>query len=193
MRLILILILVCAGLCTAQTNPALRDELLKMRETDQQAREQCAKGNGDEQVKCLAETLEKIDKPNTARLEEIFNTQGFPTAKEVGKDGVEAFLLILQHAPDEALRQKCLKPVKKAFKRKEITPSEFAGYVDRLLVRQNKPQIYGSNFDFKEGRLVMSAVKDRKNLDARRRKIGLPPIEEYAKKLKEFYNLEVVF
>jgi hypothetical protein len=38
----------------------------------------------------------------------------------------------------------------------------------------------------------MSAVKDRKNLDARRRKIGLPPIEEYAKKLKEFYNLEVI-
>lgn len=42
----------------------------------------------------------------------------------------------------------------------------------------------------KDGKLIMSKVKNRKNLD-RRRKIGLPPIEEYAKKLKEFYNLEV--
>ena len=38
----------------------------------------------------------------------------------------------------------------------------------------------------------MSKVRDRKNLDQRRRKIGLPTIEEYAAKLKEFYNLEVV-
>jgi hypothetical protein len=192
MKFTVFLILICTALCAAQTNTALRAELLKMRETDQQARGRCAKGNGDEQMKCLAETLEKIDKPNTARLSEIFDQSGFPSAKEVGKDGVEAFLLILQHAPDEALRRKCLKPVKKAFKRTEITPSEFAGYVDRLLVRQNKPQIYGSNFDFKEGKLVMSAVKDRKNLDKRRRKIGLPTIEEYAGKLKEFYNLDVI-
>jgi hypothetical protein len=191
MKFSLILILVCAAAAFPQTDPALRDELLKMRDVDQKAREECAKGNGDEQIKCLAETLEKVDKPNTARLNEIFSQQGFPTNKLVGKDGVEAFLLLLQHAPDETLRQKCLKPITKAFKRKEIPPMAYANYVDRLLVRQNKPQIYGSNFDIKGGKLVMSETRDRKNLDKRRRRIGLPPIEEYAKKLKEFYNLEV--
>jgi hypothetical protein len=175
----------------AQTNSALREELLKMRQVDQQARAKCAQGTGDEQIKCLVETLEKIDKPNTRRLEEIFNQSGFPTARTVGKDGVEAFMLLLQHAPDETLRQKSLNPVKKAFKRKEITPSEFAGFVDRLLIRQGKPQIYGSNFDIRDNKLVMSKVKDRKNLDRRRHKIGLPPIAAYAKTMKEFYNLEV--
>lgn len=192
MRLILILMLACAGLCAAQTDAALRDELLKMRETDQQAREQCAKGSGDEQIKCLAETLEKIDKPNTARLNEIFNQHGFPTLKSVGKDGVQSFLILLQHTSDESLRRKSLKPITKVFKRKEIPPQDYANFVDRLLVRQNKPQLYGSNFEIKDNKLVMTAVKDRKNLDKRRRKIGLPTIEEYAKKLKEYYNLEVV-
>lgn len=190
---ILFIILVFAAVGAAQSNTTLREELLKMRETDQQAREQCAKGNGDEQTKCLVETLEKIDKPNTARLNEIFNQSGFPTWKSVGKDGVQAFLILLQHTSDESLRQKSLKPITKAFKRKEIPPQDYANFVDRLLAHQNKPQIYGSNFDFKEGKLVMSKVKDRKNLDKRRQKIGLPAIEEYAKKLKEFYNLEVVF
>lgn len=183
----------CAAQAVAQeTNTTLRDELLKMRDVDQQARERCAKGGGDEQIKCLVETLEKIDKPNTARLNEIFNQYGFPGERLVGKEGVRSFLILLQHASDETLRRKSLKPITKAFKRREIPPQDYANFVDRLLVRQNKPQIYGSNFDFKDGKLVMSQVEDRKNLDKRRRKIGLPTIEEYAKKLKEVYNLEVV-
>ena len=192
MRSVLILMLVCAGFCAAQTSTALRDELFKMRDVDQQAREQCARGNGDEQVKCLVETLEKIDKPNTARLNEIFNQYGFPNKKLVGKEGVQSFLILLQHTSDESLRQKSLKPITKAFRRKEISPIDYANFVDRLLVHQNKPQIYGSNFDFKNGKLVMSKVKNPKKLDKRRRKIGLPTIEEYAGKLKEIYNLEVV-
>ena len=191
-RVFLILVLaICAFGANAQTNPALRDELLKMLEVDQKARQECVKGNADEQMKCFVETLEKVDKPNTARLNEIFNQYGFPTFQSVGKDGLQAYMILLQHTSDESLRQKSLKPIKKAFKRKELPPHDYANFVDRLLVHQNKEQIYGSNFDIKDGKLVMSKVKDRKNLDKRRKKIGLPPIAEYAKMLKELYNLEV--
>lgn len=189
--IILFLLLSALSLNAQVTNDELRAELLKMREIDQKARAACAEGKAAEQMKCLVETAEKIDVPNMKRLEEIFDEHGFPTAAMIGKDGVEAFLLILQHAPDERLRQKLLKPIEKAFKHKEISPSQYAGFVDRLLVRQNKPQIYGSNFDMKDGKLVMSKTKDLKNLDRRRRKIGLPPIAEYVKMLKEFYKLEV--
>ncbi len=191
MKLALIFIFVSA--VAAQTfNTPLRDELLKMREADQTAREQCSKGNADEQMKCYADISQTIDAPNTKRLEAIFNQYGFPTAKLVGKEGVDAFMLMLQHAPDDNLREKCLKPIKKAFKRGEISANEYSNYVDRLLVHQGKPQIYGSNFEIKDGKLTMSKTKDMKNLDKRRKKIGLPPIAEYVKLMKEVYNLEVV-
>lgn len=173
------------------SNEKLRGELLKMRDVDQKAREDCGKGNADAQMKCYVEIAEKIDKPNTKRLEEIYAQNGFPTAKTVGKDGVDAFMLILQHAPDETLRLKLLKPIEKAFKRKEISANEYTNYVDRLLVRQGKLQIYGSNFEMKDGKLVMSEVKDLKNLDKIRLKVGLPTIKEYAEMLQKAYNLEV--
>lgn len=173
------------------SNEKLRDELLKMQSEDQKARENCAKGNVGEQIRCYAEISEKIDKPNSKRLNEIYEKSGFPAIKTVGREGVAAFMLILQHTPDENLRQKMLKPIKKAFERKELSASEYANYVDRLLVHQGKPQIYGSNFDFKDGKLLMSKVKNLKNLDEIRRKIGLPTIAEYIKILKEIYNLEV--
>lgn len=189
----LALIFIFAAAAAAQTfNTPLRDELLRMREVDQTAREQCSKGNADEQVKCYAEISQTIDAPNTKRLEAIFNQYGFPKANLVGQEGVDAFLLMLQHAPDERLREKLLKPIKKAFKRGEIKPQDYTGFIDRMRVRQGKPQIYGSNFDMKDGKLVMSETKDVKNLDKRRKKIGLPPIAEYAKLLKQYYNLEVV-
>lgn len=38
----------------------------------------------------------------------------------------------------------------------------------------------------------MSPAEDIKNLDARRKQIGLPPMADYVKMLKEFYKLEVV-
>ncbi|MDQ6787528.1 MAG: hypothetical protein M3033_12035 [Acidobacteriota bacterium] len=192
MKILLFILILFSAAGAQDLNTPLRDELLKMLDVDQQ-RQECAKGNGDEQIKCLAEISEKIDKPNTKRLEEIFNQYGFPTAKLVGREGVGAFMTILQHAPTDDLRVKSFKPIKKAFRRKEITPSEYAGFVDRLRLHQGKPQLYGQGFSFKEGggKMTMDAVVDPKNLDKRRKKIGLPPIAESVKILEEMYHLKV--
>lgn len=174
-----------------ELNTALREELLAMEKTDQEARKKCSNGTADEQIQCLEKIAQTIDAPNTKRLEEIFKKHGFPTVKLVGRDGFQAFLLLLQHSTFDRLREKSLKPIGKAFKRGEITPLEYANFTDRLLLHQGKPQIYGSGFETKDGKLVMNKTKDIKNLDRRRKKIGLPPIAEYVKMLKEIYNLEV--
>jgi hypothetical protein len=135
---------------------------------------------------------ETVDKPNTKRINEIYKTIGFPDAKTVGEDGVDAFLLILQHSNDIKLKQKCLAGITKAFKAKQLSSSNYANFTDRLLFNLGKPQVYGCNFELKDGKLVMSKTADLKNLDRRRKKIGLPTIAEYAAKMKEVYNLEVV-
>jgi hypothetical protein len=185
-------ILFCIFQLAAQTSPELRDELLRMRELDQAARVACANGTADEQSKCLLKTLEEIDRPNTKRLNEIFTAHGFPSVKSVGKDGVEAFVLLLQHSPDVELRKKSEPGMRHAYKTKVISPMEYTGFVDHLQIDQGKPQIYGSNFETKDGKLVMTPVIDPKKLDERRRAMGLPPIAEAARMMREFYKLEVV-
>lgn len=79
----------------------------------------------------------------------------------------------------------------KAFARRELSPQDYANFTDRFRLHQGKPQIYGSGFETKDGKLVMSKTEDIKNLDKRRVKIGLPPIAEYVKMLREVYHLEV--
>jgi hypothetical protein len=190
--LILAFFVSSSSLNAQNTNSRLRDELGKMVEVDQNGRERCIKQTAEEQMKCLAVLFETVDKVNTKRLNEIFNQYGFPTARLIGKDGVKSFMLLLQHTTDESLRQKSLPAIRKAFMRKEISPMDYSNYVDRLLVRQGKLQIYGANFEIRDGKLVMTPVVDPKNLNKRRKKIGLPPIAEYAQGLKDLYHLETV-
>src|SRR6187399_1231025 len=164
--------------------PNLRDELLSMEKVDQDARMKCANGSADEQVKCLAPVLKAIDEPHTKRLEEIFDQIGFPNTAKVGREGMQAFMILLQHAPTDALRVRSLKPITAAFKNKELPPMDYANFIDRLRLHQDKKQLYGSGFDFKDGKMVMSPTEDMKNLDKRRAKIGLPRLAEHVKMMK---------
>src|SRR5437016_1064193 len=106
MRLSAFLFLIVAVYSTAgaQTiNSSLSNELTAMLTVDQEARMKCSNGTGDEQMQCLAKIFETIDKPNTKRLEEIFNTFGFPGVRLVGKNGFTAFMVLLQHSASDSL------------------------------------------------------------------------------------------
>src|SRR5205809_3967501 len=91
------------------SNPELRTELLAMRDRDQAVRNACPTGNTDAQIKCYVKISEEVDKPHTQRLNEIVRTYGVPDSKLVGKEGVEAYYLLLQHSNDPKLKQKSLK------------------------------------------------------------------------------------
>jgi len=186
-------VILLAGTSSGQVSrEKLRAELLTMRDRDQSARNACPTGNTDEQIKCYVKISEEIDKPHSKRLNEIVNTYGVPDAKLVGKDGLEAYYLLLQHSNDPKLKEKSLKGMEVAFKAKQLSPADYANFTDRLLVNLGKLQVYGANFDLKDGKMVMSPTKDIKNLDKRRKSIGLPPIAEYMKMLEEVYKIPAV-
>ena len=181
-----------AGVSAQKFDDSLRLELLEMEKNDQALRIECNNKGGEKLLECLAKIAQTVDEPNTKRLTEIVDKYGMPTVSMVGKDGFQAFMIVLQHATSDELRLRCLKPIKKAFKRNELPAQNYANFVDRLRVHQGKLQLYGCNFDIKDGKLVMSPVKDPKGLGKRRAKIGLPPIEEYMKILEEMYHLKAV-
>ncbi len=99
-----------------------------MEKVDQDARLECVKFTADDQIKCLAEIDVSIDAPNTKRLITLFERYGFPTVEKVGREGQQAFMILLQHCNSDELRKKCLKPVKKAFVRKELKAMDYANF-----------------------------------------------------------------
>ena len=193
MKLILIWFSVFVATASGQQFPNVRTELLQMEKVDQEARLNCTNGTSEEQIKCLGEISKAIDEPNTKRISQIYDQIGFPNTAKVGKDGLQAFMILLQHAPTDELRVRSLKPISKAFKNRELPAMEYANFVDRQRLHQGKKQLYGAGFEIKDGKLVLSPTEDLKNLEKRRARIGLPPMAEYIKGLEEIYHLKAVY
>lgn len=165
-------------------NSALRDELLALRAEDFRVREQLAATG--ELFDAYNPTMEAIHLQNAARLEHLLtenNAEWFGQSI-VGEDGAEAAWVILQHAisrPD--LQRRMLSVLQPQAARGEVPPSHVAYLQDRILFYEGKPQIYGTQFDWRE-RDAMSAgeIYEPEKIDERRAAVGLSvPYSEYIK------------
>lgn len=166
----------------------LRMELEDRYERDQGLRKKISalskeKGFDDEAVRTLWSEQKKRDKENTERLVEIIDLIGWPGISNVGTKGGQAAFLILQHA-EHHIQKRFLPLVRNAVAEKELAPGSLALLEDRILVREGKPQIYGSQLfrNPETGELEFSEIADESNVDERRARLGLEPMAAYAKR-----------
>lgn len=170
------------------TQPALRAKLLAMVARDQTARQ--ATLGGHELKPEELKQMWKVDAENLPRIKAILKKHGFPSVKQVGKDGANAAFLLVQHADnDPAFQAQALKRMQPLVARHEINAADVALLTDRVLVAQKKPQRYGSQFDGINGVNVLHAVEDPAHLDARRASMDLFPMRTYACIMTTAYRL----
>jgi hypothetical protein len=72
-----------------------------------------------------------------------------------------------------------------------LSGQDYALLLDRVLVGEGKPQVYGTQakrFEAWKGREpVLEPIEDEGNVDKRRAEVGLPPLSEYREMLKQMY------
>jgi hypothetical protein len=68
---------------------------------------------------------------------------------------------------------------------------DIATIVDKILVSEDKPQRFGTQFKWANGIGEMLPVEDKQDLDERREKYMLPPMAEYKKLLADMYKLKI--
>lgn len=169
---------------------ALRGELIQLGQEDQTAREGFGPALARNDTAYVLGLL-RGDSARTRRLREIVTARGWPTPQLVGKEGVNGAWLILQHTPDTAFRRRLLPTLDSAQKRGDIPANDYVTMLDRILVESGKPQIYGTQFAFVNGRLVAQPIEDTARVDERRAAVGLPPMAEYVALLKDGYKMPV--
>ena len=164
--------------------PALRRELLAMVEADQRVRKGITLPMTPEK---LAQ-MDDIDARHTATMRKITTAHGWPGRSLVGEDGAHAAWLLVQHA-DASFMAECLPLMKQAASRDEASPKDYAYLLDRVLMKEGKPQVYGTQFTSDaDGKLVAHPIEAADQVDDRRRAIGLPPMAEYERKIREVYK-----
>ncbi len=176
---------------TGQVNQSLRRELLKMQKDDQKYRGEVDKiekmslapDEMQKKVSALWEKQEKVDKRNIKRLAQIIDKYGWPGRSLVGKEGSFTAFLIIQHA-ELNYQKKYFPLLKESVSKGEADRDDAAFLEDRILTREGKNQVYGTQLHFNEvtKKLELWPIEDEEGVDVRRASVGLEPIAEYLKR-----------
>jgi hypothetical protein len=174
------------------SRPDLREDLLLMARQDQEARAFLLTSGrpwpldpNNPQVQWMTQ----VDSRNLKRLKHIINQDGFPTAEEVGLDGVDAAWLIAIHAgSDPDFQQRVLALTIRHVQRGEVRSDQVAMLTDDLLAGRGKPQRYGTNFEMRDGELKPTPMEDETDIDKLRKSVGLGSLKNYACILRAMYE-----
>lgn len=137
-------------------------------------------GQKSPQMSILLNQMAIKDSLNLIQVKKIIDERGWLGPEIIGQQGNMTLFLVVQHA-DLQTQKKYLPIMKKAVRNKKADASNFAFLRDRVAKRTNKKQIYGSQVgrEKESGIYYVFPLISPKNVNKRRAKMGLPPIEDY--------------
>ncbi len=175
----------------AELDETLQSQLLSMAEADQLVRKQLGEAGWDKAPKELHAKLSKVDQENTEKLKAILNERAWFSLDEVGKEGIGAAFLIIQHSPDREFQKTMLPILKESYLKDEgVSGQEVALLTDRVLIHMGQKQLYGTQADIKNGEISFLPISNEELVDQRRSEMNLPPMDFYKKLLEEMYGLK---
>ncbi|MEI6172467.1 MAG: DUF6624 domain-containing protein [Bacteroidota bacterium] len=130
--------------------------------------------------KAFKEKLRKTDSINTVRITSIIDKYGWLGADVVGDLGNSTFFAVIQHS-DLKTQEKYLPIMREAVKNGRARADQLALLEDRVALKEGRRQIYGSQLgmDPITKKTYVCPLEDPGNVDARRARVGLPPMQEY--------------
>lgn len=126
------------------------------------------------------EEMKELHDKNAKILNDIIDTIGYPTIDKVGREASEAAYLVIQHAIGQPeLMKKGASLLKTAVSENKADAQNLAHLTDRIAVFEEKPQLYGTQFDWNEnGNLSPNLYDNLTKVNERRKSLGLNTLEE---------------
>jgi len=139
-------------------------------------------GSGSNEEIYIWSLIHRQDSICFSKVTKILDEHGWLGKSRVGGQANQAIWLVIQHAELE-MQEKYLPLLKESVEVGESEGWHQAFLEDRILIRNKKNQIYGSQatWDKTICKMKIYPIENVKNVNKRREKIGLEPIEEYAK------------
>jgi len=123
--------------------------------------------------------LRQLHEANARELELIIDDDGWPTPDSAGEDGAEAAWMVAMHSVSRpAFMRRCLGLLRSAANRDEALMRHAAMLEDRIRALEGQPQRYGTQLDWRSGRLTPMPMQDPAGVDSRRAAVGLAPLAE---------------
>ena len=168
---------------------ALRAALVSRGRQDQAVREVFLAGHRQDSTDI--QRMTDVDADNTNFLKRIVAERGWPGRSMVGSDGATAAFLIVQHSADTSFQARVLPLLENAYATRDAEGQQVALLTDRIAVRRRQQQVYGTQASLVKGRFVLDPIADSANVDARRARVGMPPVAKYMRILDSLYATRI--
>jgi hypothetical protein len=160
-------------------------QINKMAEEDQRLRNKIRPfGDNDS----LWEEIGRCDDENTKKLKGILKKIGLPMISIVGKKASFNAWLIVQHSQDKQFMKEYLALLEENMS--DIDPKNYAYLKDRVLVNEEKRQVYGTQYridpDKKTVKLA-TPIQNKKVCESFRKQHGMPSLSDQMDKMMEAY------
>lgn len=195
--LLLLFFFACAETeSVVEFNPLLKQELDSIYNADQVLRvehsmllnQDCVESG---KVDAVLKLIKQYDKSNLIRIKEIIHLYGYPGKSLVGEESSDVAFFVLQHSNAEVMLS-YQDIILKAGEDDELEMNRVAMYQDRLLILQERPQIYGTQIRTytaldPETKMEVTVkefypIQEPQFVEKRRQAVGLSSITEYAHK-----------
>ncbi|WP_029904334.1 DUF6624 domain-containing protein [Prevotella sp. 10(H)] len=123
----------------------------------------------------------RIDRENQLFVANLLDSVGWPSG--LSFEANMAIFMVIQHSAPEYM-SKYADMVEQQYTKGVIIPSLYAIFKDRMLMRADKPQLYGSQIF--NG--YVWPIEDVENVDERRKQMTLPSMEQYLDMMKNGGN-----
>jgi len=135
--------------------------------------------------------INETDSINLIQIKEILDERGWLGPNVVGNRGNSTIFLVIQHA-DLETQINYLPMMREAVQLGNARASSLALLEDRVALRQDKRQIYGSQIgrDPETGEFYVSPLIEPEKVNDRRAEVGLSSIEDYIKHWDMTWDLE---
>lgn len=175
---------------------SIRTILEDAHDSDQKIREKLSAAEGSDSLfmSYLGE-MTMVDRKNREKVLPILEKYGWLPISKIGEKASDGLFYVLQHYVDLDLFRKYLPVIKKLSEKNEAKLWHAALIEDRLLVHENKKQIYGSQVVSRKGKYggdyFVWPIREPAKVNSLREQVGLPlTVEENAKRLNAIYDPE---
>gem|GEM_PF-591017 len=164
----------------------IRDSLVQMLKVDQQLRAEIGDiweryGLESPEAKKKGDEIGKADSLHWRYASEVINRYGWLSGLELGSEGNAALFFIILHSPYD-IQAKYLPLVRQAFAEKKVDPHNYSLFEDKVSLAEKGYQLYGTQVGMDEaGKNFVHPIKDKENVNERRKELGVAPLEDYLK------------
>lgn len=141
--------------------------------------------------------MQEADAENQRIVSELLDRGGWPIG--ISDEAAEIIWLVIDHA-DLKMQRRWMPLIEEQVAADKISKSSYATLLDRMLMRENRPQRYGTqtcslthivedDSTHMEQRIWLWPVEQPERLDSLRKVMGLAPIATYLREVEEFYGV----